>query len=91
VEDIAEANFRAIFGGSQRVFNIGSGMKTSVNELLKIISNCAGVSIEPIYADPRRGDIRHSCMDITEAVKILGWKPSFNLTEGIAKTLKFYM
>jgi len=90
VEDVAEANIRALSRGDQMLLNVGTGTRTSVNRLFALISEIAGVDLKPEYRDVREGDIRHSCMDIRKAVAALGWKPEFSLREGLARTFEYY-
>lgn len=90
VGDVAEANIRALENGDRMIFNIGTGIPVSVNRLFKTMTEIAGINLEPAYAAAREGDIRHSCMDIGNAVTALGWKPVFSMTEGLTKTLDFY-
>ncbi len=90
VEDVAEANIRALSRGDQMLLNVGTGTRISVNRLFALISEIAGVDLKPEYRDARAGDIRHSCMDIRNTVAALGWKPEFSLREGLARTFEYY-
>lgn len=90
VEDVAEANIRAMTDADQMTLNVGTGGRTSVNKLYSVMVRIAGSNVEPVYKEPRDGDIKHSCMDITKITKSLSWKPKFSLEEGLAKTIEFY-
>ena len=50
----------------------------------------AGLEVEPIYADPRPGDIRHSYADISRAKEILGWIPATPLERGLKLLLESF-
>lgn len=49
-----------------------------------------GKELKYNLAGPRPGDLRRSCLDIGKAARVLGWKPSFSLEEGLAKTVAFF-
>ncbi|MGH2523763.1 MAG: NAD-dependent epimerase/dehydratase family protein, partial [Anaerolineales bacterium] len=78
VGNVVEANLLAcgVEAAAGRVFNIGTGHETSLLELMGIIAECAGQRIEPSFAPPRTGDIRRSYGDITQAQKVLGYRPT---------------
>jgi len=47
-------------------------------------------NVEPIYTNPRAGDMRHSLADISKAGRLLNYQPHINLEEGLERTLKWY-
>ena len=44
-----------------------------------------GVEPDPVFADPRPGDIHRSCADASAATRDLGWKPSVSIDEGLSR------
>ena len=70
--------------------NLGSGEKTSLNELIEIISRKLGKTVKPKYDPPRSGDIVHSYCDITQINNILTFEPHITMEIGIEKMLKYY-
>jgi len=89
VEDIVKANLLAI-DGKQGIYNIGTCIETSVNELVKIFSTVLNKDIKPVYEPPRKGEVRRIALDGTKANKELGFVPQFSLEEGLEKTIKWY-
>jgi nucleoside-diphosphate-sugar epimerase len=93
VANVVEANLRAIeapddaLGG---VFNIAGGERTTVNTLVREIGELLGVSVVPLYSDPRPGDILHSFADIGKAKKALGYEPIIGFKPGLRKTVAWY-
>jgi UDP-N-acetylglucosamine 4-epimerase len=93
VANVVEANLRAIeapesAGGE--VFNIACGERTTVNTLAREIADLLGVSIVPLYTDPRPGDILHSFADLDKARKELGFDPLVGFKQGLKKTVAWY-
>ena len=85
VGDVTDAFIQALTSNLQGtyIFNVGTGNAVTINQLAKIIIKLAGLNIEPIHADPRPGDIRHSYADISKIKNILGWQPKTSLEEGL--------
>jgi nucleoside-diphosphate-sugar epimerase len=92
VANVVDANLlacgvEAAVGG---VFNIGTGRETNLLELLGMLSELGGQTVEPIFEPPRAGDIRHSYADITNATAVLGFWPTVNFAEGLRETVEWY-
>jgi len=86
VDDVVQA----LLQGAQSnqnfgLFNVGSGQTTSLNELYKTLSELNEYKQDPFYQEARKGDIKKSAADIGLINKKLGYKPRFNLKEGLFK------
>lgn len=93
VANVVEANLRAVEAPAEAsggVFNIACGERTTVNTLAKEINKLAGISCEPVYAEPRPGDIKHSFADISKARKALGFDPAVSFRQGLKKTVAWF-
>lgn len=75
---------------SGKVFNVGTGKRTSVLDLVNVINSVNGTDIKPNHGDGRIGDVRHSCADIARASRELGYKPQVTFDQGLAETLRWY-
>ena len=69
------------------VFNIATGSKTSLLDLVRTINQLLGKDIAPIFESERVGDIRDSLADIESAKKKLGFEPKTLLKDGLKETL----
>jgi UDP-glucose 4-epimerase len=69
------------------VFNVGTGIETSIAELHAICERAVGVSAPPRFDPPRPGDARRSVLDPAHATRELGFTASIGLVDGIAATL----
>jgi len=89
VGDVVDANLRAMFAEYRgfRVFNVGAGRQTSLNQLLSQLQQRTDTSVVPKFAEARRGDIRHSLADISLIERELGYSPSRTLAEGLSLLL----
>jgi UDP-glucose 4-epimerase len=69
------------------VFNVGTGVQTTVTELHQLVAEAVGRSRPPDYAAARIGEVHANALDPTRAGRVLGWKPDTDLTEGIKRTV----
>jgi UDP-glucose 4-epimerase len=92
VEDVVSACLKAMeYKGEKEIFNIGTGIETSINELYEIISKLLKTKVKPKYAPGKPGDLKRSCLDISLAKRELEWKPKYNLKEGLKKTIEWML
>jgi UDP-glucose 4-epimerase len=85
VGDVVSALLAAAERGDG-VYNIGTGVETSVLALHELCARVAGVDARPELAEPRAGDLRRSILDPGRAERDLGWRPAHDLEEGLEKT-----
>lgn len=90
VGDIVAANLLALTTAPGTIYNIGTGIETTVNQLAAIISSAAGQTTTFNYASARPGEQQRSCLNWTKAKKILAWQPTMPLKEGIEKTVVWF-
>lgn len=88
VSDIVEANILAM-GKKGGVFNIGTGMATSVNELAEIVCSKIEPGVEIRHVDERKEELRNSVADIGKAKSCLGFKPSRIIKESMDKVIEW--
>ena len=91
VGDVAQANLLAlersdVTGG----INIATGIETSVNDIYAGIKSAAGSSVAAQYGPARPGEQRRSCLDPKLAERVLGWRPTVTLGEGLTRTYDFF-
>lgn len=90
VDDVVEANIKAIHGGHNRTMNIGTGIGTSVNRLYEILKENLAFHHDAEQRPRRHGDVHKIFLDCREALEHLGWSPSTSLEEGLRKTVEYY-
>lgn len=85
VGDVVEANRRALTTGAG-VYNIGTGVATSVNRIYALLRGIAGGAGEPRYAPARAGELQRSALDSGRAAREWGWRARVGLAGGLQKT-----
>jgi len=88
VGDLAAALYQAAVcdNSEERIFNIGSGVGVSINQILEILSGIIGQDLDVHYTEARRFDVSVNVLDISLAKKYLGWAPTTDLTDGLSRT-----
>lgn len=82
VDDVVKANELLMRQDREGVFNVGSGIERTINELARVIIDLSKSKSEIIYQPARKGDIYQSRADISK-IKKLGWKPEVKLEQGL--------
>lgn len=71
------------------VINVATGVRISLNELLRVMKKITGTDLEAIYKEERAGDVKDSQADISKARALLVYEPLVNLEEGLKRTLEW--
>ena len=90
VADVASANMAALERGSGGAYVIGTGVRTSVNQIYRMLVELSGFSAPVQHAPPRPGDARDAEFDSALARSELGWSPKTALAQGIAQTYEYF-
>jgi len=78
---------------SGEAFNAGGGLAHPVREVVGLIAELGGAGIEPDYrgAGSPDGEIDRQFVDSSKLRELTGWQPAFELREGLARTLEWYL
>jgi UDP-N-acetylglucosamine 4-epimerase len=92
IENAVRANLLACEAPnvSGRVFNIGTGQRTSLNRTLELLRQISGKNVTAKYEPAREGDIRDSQADIRGAREWLCYEPTVMFQEGLERTFAWY-
>jgi UDP-N-acetylglucosamine 4-epimerase len=100
VDNVVEANLLAATTGDAaaigEVYNVAVGERTSLNELHAVLRDLIaerhpGLRFPaPVLAGFRAGDVRHSEADIGKARRLLGYRPAWNVRDGLRDALPWY-
>ena len=90
VDDAVDATVRAMtFADPGPVLNVGGGQEATMNEVIGIIEDHAGHSLDVERVGGQRGDVFRTCADTTLARDHLGWRPTVDLVTGLRAELDF--
>ena len=100
IENVVQANLKAAVVTNPEAFNtaynVAFGDRVTLNELYTFLRDGLAkfdpeiAKIEPVYTDPRQGDIPHSLASIAKTSRLLGYDPQFNLRQGLEHSIKWY-
>jgi len=90
VKDVAEANLLALERGSGECLCIGTGKRTSVNQIYLSLKNITGFEAPVTHAPQRPGDVRDAQFNPARAREILGWTSQTKLLDGMRETVEFF-
>lgn len=91
VSDVVEANIKAVTekNCAGQFFNIATGNKITLNDLLKILSDIYQIEFNARYEEARRGDIKQSYADIAKAKSYLNWTSRVDLKQGLSELIAY--
>src|SRR3954447_13330159 len=72
------------------IINVATGGRISLNKLFYAMRDVIGGTLEPTYAESRKGDVRDSQADIRKAKELLGYEPIVSFEDGISRTIAWY-
>ena len=90
IDDAVNSNILAIEKScTGEIFNIGGGSYISVNSAIKLLEDIIGKNAQIRYKEKREGEMQATWADIGKAKNMLGYKPRFNLKEGLLKEIEW--
>ena len=90
VDNVVRANMLALAAPDEalgRVFNVGCGHRISINRLWQEIRRLTGSQVEVRHGPPRGGDVRDSLASLDLAQRVLDYRPTVGLNEGLERTV----
>ncbi len=90
VADCARANLLALEKGGGRVFNLASGVGTSVNQIFEALKAITGYPDAAHYAPAKPGETFRIFLDAARAQQDLGWRQTLDLTAGLQQTVEYF-
>jgi len=89
VSDIVAANVLCMKQGIPRViFNVGTGVATSVNQIAELLCRRIAPGVRPQYADEQRGELRYSIADVARLAAATGYRPRCTLEGKIEEVIE---
>ncbi len=92
--DLVEGVYRLLFSGESMPVNIGNPVEMSILDFANAVTEISGSSSDIVFVHPKDGrftdDPKVRRPDISKAKRVLGWEPTVDLAEGLAKTVDFF-
>jgi len=73
-----------------KVINIATGKPTTISDLSKLVIELCRKKMKPVFDEERPHEIMHRLADITKMKKVLGYKPRYELKDGLRETMGWY-
>ena len=90
VTDCARSNLMLLEQGSGHVYNLGSGIGTTVNEIFQELKNITAYKKPALYGPAKAGETFKIYLNASRAERELGWLPSIPLKEGLKRTVDYF-
>jgi UDP-glucose 4-epimerase len=90
VGDCAKANLMTLEKGSGRVYNLGFGIGTSVNQIFDGLKAITGYPQDAQHGPSKAGETFRIFLDASRAQEELGWQPTVDLDEGLRRTVEYF-
>jgi UDP-glucose 4-epimerase len=90
IDDIVDANLRALRFKGSGVFNLGWGRQISDLDVFRVVRAAVGRKIEPIFEEKRPGEVNHICLDTSQARRALKWKPRVKVRDGVKRVVEYW-
>ena len=87
VDDVVDANLRAAASTVTGAVNVGTGVQTSVLDIVAALDALGQDGFGAEHRDPRPGEVQHIALDAARAKAELGWEAQVSLKDGLARTL----
>ena len=91
VNDVATGTIKSLEKVGYQIFNLGSNNPVSVNQVIALIEDKLGKTVQKNYLPRNSADVTSTYADITKAQKILNWVPKVSFEDGIQMTIDWYM
>jgi UDP-glucose 4-epimerase len=90
VEDVVRANVLAVTTDLHGIYNVGTGIETSVNALYAYLAKHSGAANAPRHGPPKAGEQRRSVLDSRKLQAATTWRPTVSIDEGLRRTVAYF-
>lgn len=90
VKDVVKANLLTLNEEESEIYNVGTGIETSVNELFRLINENFNNQIKEVHGPAKPGEQMRSVITSEKLYKKFGWKPNTLLRDGLRETIDYY-
>ena len=88
IDDCVQGLVRLMDSDWNRPLNLGQDRLISINQLVDIVADAAGIEVEKIHVEGPQG-VRGRNSDNDQLRRVLGWEPEISLEEGLSRTYRW--
>ena len=85
IDDCVQGIYKLMHSDCRKPLNLGQDRMVTINELVDLVANAAGIVVEKKHIDGPQG-VRGRNSDNTRLREVLGWEPQISLEEGLKRT-----
>ena len=90
VRDVVESVMVASDQHVNGVYNVGTGVETTVNEIFERLKKLTNSECKELHGPAKKGEQVRSVLDCSKLTEETGWEPTVSLAEGLAETVEFF-
>ena len=90
VKDVVNANILALNSDVSGIFNIGTGIETTTNEIFSHLKNLTNSNCAEVHGEAKKGEQRVSCISYQKFLKMHNWQPKTKIIDGLSETVKYF-
>jgi UDP-glucose 4-epimerase len=90
VRDVARSNVLATEQRLDGVYNVSTGIETSVNRIVELLQACIGSAAHVEHGPPKTGDLDRNVCSAAALEARTGWRPTVDVENGIAETATWF-
>jgi UDP-glucose 4-epimerase len=85
IDDLIKATYLLALGNYNGVFNIGSGVSTSINRIIQVVQKITEKKLQISYLNNQEYDVLNFVLDIRKISKLINWQPTITIETGVEK------
>ncbi len=90
IKDIVKANMLVFEKNVSGIFNVSTGVETSVNDLFRKIVELTKMIVKEVHGPAPPGERMRSCISHEKIKKEFGWEPDYNIDKGLKETIEWF-
>ncbi len=90
VSDVAQSNILALSNGDGGIYNIGTGVGTSINDIFSKLKAATGYARQAVHGPAKTGEVFKTYLKVDKAKRELGWQPVVTVEEGLRLTVEYF-
>ena len=90
VDDIVEANLAALNKAARGIYNVGTGVETSINDLFRLLASLINPAVREVHGPAKKGEQLRIALDSSRLHRDFDWEPKAAIQDGLGRTVEYY-